>query len=228
MTELSCIIIDDDPLSRDLLRNCVSKTPNLRLLGSYPNAIEGKVALDKKDVDLIFLDVEMPEMSGLEFLETFRNVPQVIIVTSEKKYAFEAFKYDVTDFLAKPVDIKRFGQAVDRARFYEDNLFRQKEDDHIFIKSDNSLVKLRSVEIEYVEAMGDYVKVVTANKNYVVHSTMKAFMAKLPEDDFLRVHKSYILNLKKVEEVVEGYAIGEYFNLPVSRSNRKILLSKIS
>lgn len=228
-TDLKCIIIDDDPISRDVLKTCVDKTHFLKLRGSYSNAMEGKIALDKKDIDLIFLDVEMPEMSGLQFLETFKNVPQVIMVTSEKKYAFEAFKHDVTDYISKPVDYPRFLKAAERAMYYEENLVQGKgEEDFVFLKVDGSMIKVRNSTIEYVEAMGDYVKVVTSEKNYVVHSTMKAFVAKLPEDDFLRIHKSYILNINKVEEVVESYAIGEYFNLPISRSNKKQLLQRIS
>lgn len=227
--ELKCIIIDDDPISREVLKTCVSKTPFLKLMGSYTNAMEGKIALDKKDIDLIFLDVEMPEMSGLEFLETFKNVPQVIMVTSEKKYAFEAFKHDVTDYISKPIDYPRFLKAAERAMYYEENLVQGNgEEDFVFLKVDGSMIKVRNSTIEYVEAMGDYVKVVTSEKNYVVHSTMKAFVAKLPEDDFLRIHKSYILNVNKVEEVVESYAIGEYFNLPISRSNKKQLMQRIA
>lgn len=228
-TDLKCIIIDDDPISRDVLKTCVDQTHFLKLRGSYSNAMEGKIALDKKDIDLIFLDVEMPEMSGLEFLETFKNVPQVIMVTSEKKYAFEAFKHDVTDYISKPIDYPRFLKAAERAMYYEENLVQGNgEEDFVFLKVDGSMIKVRNSTIEYVEAMGDYVKVVTSEKNYVVHSTMKAFVAKLPEDDFLRIHKSYILNVNKVEEVVESYAIGEYFNLPISRSNKKQLMQRIA
>ena len=229
ITELKCIIIDDDPISRDVLKTCVDKTPYLKLQGSYSNAMEGKIALDKKDIDLIFLDVEMPEMTGIEFLETFKNVPQVIMVTSEKKYAFEAFEHDVTDYISKPVNYDRFLKAAERAKYYEENLVHNKaEEDFVFLKVDGAIIKVRTSAIEYVEAMGDYVKVVTFDKNYVVHSTMKAFVAKLPENDFLRIHKSYILNINKVEEVVDSYAIGEYFNLPISRSNKKSLLQRIS
>lgn len=228
-SDLKCIIIDDDPISRDVLKTCVDQTHFLKLRGSYSNAMEGKIALDKKDIDLIFLDVEMPEMSGLEFLETFKNVPQVIMVTSEKKYAFEAFKHDVTDYISKPIDYPRFLKAAERAMYYEENLVQGNgEEDFVFLKVDGSMIKVRNSTIEYVEAMGDYVKVVTSEKNYVVHSTMKAFVAKLPEDDFLRIHKSYILNVNKVEEVVESYAIGEYFNLPISRSNKKQLMQRIA
>lgn len=228
-TDLKCIIIDDDPISREVLKTCVDQTNFLKLRGSYSNAMEGKIALDKKDIDLIFLDVEMPEMSGLEFLETFKNVPQVIMVTSEKKYAFEAFKHDVTDYISKPIDYPRFLKAAERAMYYEENLVQGNgEEDFVFLKVDGSMIKVRNSTIEYVEAMGDYVKVVTSEKNYVVHSTMKAFVAKLPEDDFLRIHKSYILNVNKVEEVVESYAIGEYFNLPISRSNKKQLMQRIA
>ncbi len=223
---MRCIVVDDDPISRDVLKNCIAKNKRLRLIATYDNAIEASAAIDQKDLDLVFLDVEMPEMTGLQFLERFKNIPQVIMVTSEKKYAFEAFRFDVTDYLAKPVDMDRFQIAVDRAIYYEENVVKNQEEE-IFIKSEGVLVKLRTSDVEYVEAMGDYVKVVLLNGHHIVHSTMKAFEAKLPED-FIRVHKSYIVNIHKIEEFKENIVIGEYFNLPVSRTHKKALKERLS
>lgn len=223
--QLKCIIVDDEPLSREVLRNCINKTDKLKLAGSYHNAFEAKMALSKKDLDLIFLDIEMPEMTGFELIQSYKDIPQVIIVTSEKNYAFEAFRYDVTDFLSKPIDQDRFQIAVDRAWHYAQNLMRHNEDHTIIIKSDGVLVKLNTSEIDYIEAMGDYIKVVTGRQTHVVHGTMKAFMTQLP-DAFLRVHKSYIVNLDKVLELDDTHLVGDYFNLPVSRSYKNEVKSK--
>lgn len=217
MKPLKCIIVDDDALSREALRNSIGKHPELKLEGSYHNALEAKMALAKKDLDLVFLDVEMPEMSGFELLNSYKNIPQVIMVTANKNHAFEAFRYDVTDFLSKPLDHSRFVQAVERAIKYAQSMPERVEEHHLVIKSDGTLIKINAGDIDYVEAMGDYIKVVLADHNYVVHSTMKGFMAQLPEA-FLRVHKSYIVNLDKVLEIDDSYLVGEYFNLPVSRS----------
>lgn len=217
MEKLKCIIVDDDALSREMLRNCIRKNQDLKLIGTYHNAMEAKMALAKNDLDLVFLDVEMPEMSGFELLNTYKNIPQVIMVTAEKKYAYEAFQYDVTDFLSKPVDQERFDKAIKKAQFFTQNLTKGSEEHHIIVKSNGILVKISSDTIDYIEAMGDYIKVVAGEENHVVHSTMKAFISQLPAA-FLRVHKSYIVNLDKVIEMDDSYVVGEYFNLPVSRS----------
>ncbi|MDZ7845651.1 MAG: LytTR family DNA-binding domain-containing protein [Owenweeksia sp.] len=211
MKELRSIIVDDDALSREVLRKCISQHQSLKLVGSYHNALEAKMALASKELDLVFLDVEMPEMTGFELLDSYKNVPQVIMVTSKKQYAFDAFRYDVTDFLAKPIDNERFEKSVERALFYSQNLAQSATENHsIMIKSDGVLIKVNTNNIDYVEAMGDYIKVVVGEKNHVVHSTMKAFMAQLP-DAFLRVHKSYIVNLDKVVEMDDTHLIGDYF-----------------
>lgn len=217
MKPLKCIIVDDDPLSREALRNSIGRHASLRLEGSYHNALEAKMALTKKDLDLVFLDVEMPEMTGFELLNSYKNIPQVVMVTSNKNHAFEAFRYDVTDFISKPIDYPRFEQAVERVLRYAQSMPQRVEEHNLVIKSDGVLVKINAGDIDYVEAMGDYIKVVLADSNYVVHSTMKAFITQLPEA-FLRVHKSYIVNLDKVLEIDDSYLVGEYFNLPVSRS----------
>jgi len=224
---MKCIVVDDDPVQREAIKSCISKVSDLDLVGVYPNAIEARLGLQKREVDLIFLDVEMPEMSGLEFLASFKDVPQVIMVTAKKHYAFEAYEYDVTDYISKPIDMDRFSSAVQRARYYEENLKKQEVENSLFIKSDGVLVKLNTEDILYVEALGDYIKVVTAEKRHIVHSTMKAFVAKLPEN-FLRVHKSHIVNLDKVIKVEDNHVfLGEY-EIPVSRNNKKLLLERIN
>lgn len=225
MKELKCIIVDDDALSREILRKCISDHKELKLAGSYHNALEAKMALASKELDLVFLDVEMPEMTGFELLDSYKKIPQVIMVTGKKQYAYDAFRYDVTDFLSKPVNKERFNQAVDRVLFYSENLAKTKDEHTIMIKSDGVLIKLRTEDIDYVEAMGDYIKVNAGKDMHVVHSTMKAFMSELP-DSFMRVHKSYIVNLDKVLEMDDTILIGDYFNLPVSRSYKNHVRSK--
>jgi len=224
---LKCIIVDDDPVQREIIKTCVEQIKDLKLVGTYPNAIEARLALQKREVDLIFLDVEMPQMSGIEFLQNFKDVPQVILVTSNKQYAFEAFEYDVTDYLSKPIDMDRFSSAVQRARYYEENLKRKSKEEFIFVKSDGVLVKLNAFDINYVEAMGDYIRVHTTGKRHIVHSTMKAFVAKLP-DSFIRIHKSYIININKVNKLEDNTVAVGATELPVSRNNKKALIERIS
>lgn len=224
---MNCIIVDDDPLQRQALENCIKQVKDLKLVGIYPNAIEAQLALQKRKVDLIFLDVEMPEMSGIEFLQSFKDVPQVIMVTAKKHYAFEAFEYDVTDYISKPIDMDRFSSAVQRARYYEENLRKKnKEADDLFIKSDGALIKLSASNIYYVEALGDYIKVVCEKHRHIVHSTMKAFVAKLPPD-FIRIHKSFIVNVRKIQKLEENHVVVMDKDLPISRTNKRPLLERL-
>jgi DNA-binding LytR/AlgR family response regulator len=224
---MKCIVVDDDPVQREAIKACIGAVKDLELVGVYPNAIEARLALQKRDVDLIFLDVEMPEMSGIEFLQSFKDIPQVIMVTSKKHYAFQAFEYDVTDYISKPINLDRFSSAVQRARYFEENLKMQEEEDSLFIKSDGVLVNIRIEEILYIEALGDYIKLVTEKERHIVHSTMKAFVAKLPES-FLRVHKSHIINLKKVKKLEDNTIELADKKIPVSRNNKKILIERLA
>jgi DNA-binding LytR/AlgR family response regulator len=224
---MKCIVVDDDPVQREAIKACIGAVKDLELVGVYPNAIEARLALQKRDVDLIFLDVEMPEMSGIEFLQSFKGIPQVIMVTSKKHYAFQAFEYDVTDYISKPIDLDRFSSAVQRARYYEENLKMQESEDSLFIKSDGVLVNIKIEEILFIEALGDYIKLVTEKERHIVHSTMKAFVAKLPES-FLRVHKSHIINLKKVKKLEDNTIELADKKIPVSRNNKKILIERLA
>ncbi len=225
MSKLKCVIVDDDALSREMLRNCIGNHADLKLVATYHNALEAKMGLIKNNVDLVFLDVEMPEMTGFELMDNFKKIPQVIMVTAEKKYAFEAFQYDVTDFLSKPLETERFNKAISKVQLLTENLSKSSEDQNIIIKTNGVLVKVATSKIDYIEAMGDYIKVVVGEESHVVHSTMKAFISQLP-DAFLRVHKSYIVNLDRVLEIDDNYVVGDYFNLPVSRSYKNDVKSK--
>ncbi|MEM9023593.1 MAG: LytTR family DNA-binding domain-containing protein [Bacteroidota bacterium] len=204
-------------------------TSFLNLVGIYASAIEAKEALDEKDVDLIFLDVEMPNMTGMEFIQTFRDIPQIILVTAKKEYAFEAFKYDVTDYISKPINYTRFLQAAEKAQRINENIVSEgDQDDTIFIKSDLALVKVSLSEVNYIEALGDYVRVITDAEKYTVLSTMKAFEAKLSDKNFLRVHKSYIVRLDKIKQIEGNMVNLGKKAIPVSRTYKDTLLQRIN
>lgn len=226
---MKCIIVDDETLSRKAVQRCVELTPFLELAGSYASAIEAKEALNTMEVDLIFLDVEMPEMTGIEFIQTFRDIPQIVMVTSKKEYAFEAFEYDVTDYLEKPVQYPRFLKAAEKAkRIFENLVSETKDQEHIFIKADQALVKVDLQEICYIEALGDYVRVYTAKTRYTVLSTMKAFEAKLSDKDFMRVHKSYIVRLDQIKQIEGNMIHLEKNTIPVSRTYKELLINRIN
>ena len=232
MSTLNCIIVDDENLSRKAVERCVNLTGFLNLIGVYSNAIEAKEGLKEKKVDLIFLDINMPEMSGLEFIQTFRDVPQIIVVSSHKEFAFEAFRFDVTDYISKPVDYARFLKAAEKAQKVHESIDQKENDgngsDFIFVKSDFALHKLNLKDILYVEALGDYVKIFTEESRLLVLSTMKAISTKLPENDFMRIHKSYIVRLDKIQQI-EGNMLRLGKNsIPVSRTQKDALISRFN
>jgi DNA-binding LytR/AlgR family response regulator len=204
---MNCIIIDDDLMSRRVIEEFVGRTEQLNLLNSYENAVDAINAFNTgEDVDLIFLDIEMPEMSGIDFLETLQNPPQIIIVSSKEKYALDAFNYDVTDYLLKPVSYSRFFKAINKANIRFKNKVDTK-DDEIFIKKNSALVRLKYEQILWVEALENYVIFNTYNDKYTIHFTMKAIEQKLPNSMFTRVHRSFIVNTRSINLIEDNSII---------------------
>lgn len=233
---MNCIIVDDDALSRKIVESLIEKTESLRLLGSYGSALEAIKAFDGPEtVDLIFLDIEMPEMSGLEFLNTLDSPPQVIIVTGNEKYAVEAFDYDVTDFLLKPLELTRFLKSVNKAksRRAEVSQVTSRTGNEIFIKKKNStLVRLSFDDVIWIEALENYVIISTFEEKFTIHFTMKAIIDKFPESQFKRVHRSYIVNVSKITMIEDSAIIvktrmGDK-SIPIGKSYRDDLLSEIN
>jgi len=202
---MNCIVIDDDALSRRVIEEFITRTDFLELKNSFQNAVEAINALDKnpEDIDLIFLDIEMPEMDGIDFLNTLINLPQVIIVSSKEKYALEAFGYDVTDYLLKPITYGRFYKAVLKSKNIHDTRSK-KEPDEIFIKKNSALVQLKYDDILWVEALENYVIVISFNEKFTIHFTMKSIESQLPVSQFKRVHRSYIVNVRKINRIEDN------------------------
>ncbi len=205
---MNCVIIDDDALSRKIVEEFVKRTEFLDLKITYENAVDAinDLNLESKDIDLIFLDIEMPEMDGIDFLNTLNDLPQIIIVSSQEKYALEAFDYDVTDYLLKPITYGRFYKAVNKAKNIK--LANSNDGiDEIYIKNDSALVKLKYNDVLLVEALENYVIVNTFKEKYTIHFTMKAIEKQLPLSQFIRVHRSFIINLKKIERIEDNTII---------------------
>jgi len=195
-TLLNCAVVDDSTLQRLSIVKLIENHQSLNLVAEYNNAIEAKIGLATSDIDLIFLDIEMPILSGFDLLDDLIVKPQIIFVTGKTKYAFKAFDYDAIDYLRKPISKERFLNAVHKSvtnfKLKNDDGFD--EEDFIFVKSNLKKRKVFLNELRYIEALGDYVKLVTEHDSLIVLSTMKAFEALLPKDRFLRIHKSYIVN----------------------------------
>lgn len=203
---MNCIVIDDDALSRRVIEEFITRTDFLELKNSFQNAVEAINALDKHtdEIDLIFLDIEMPEMDGIDFLNTLKNLPQVIIVSSKEKYAIEAFDYDVTDYLLKPVTYGRFYKAALKSKNIHETRSK-KESDEIFIKKNSALVQLKYDDILWVEALENYVIVNSFIEKFTIHFTMKSIESQLPLSYFKRVHRSYIVNVRKINRIEDNF-----------------------
>ncbi|MDI3521669.1 MAG: hypothetical protein PWR04_1657 [Anaerophaga sp.] len=234
---MNCIIIDDDKLSIKIIEEFVGRTEGLHLAGSFSSAVAAMNSLNQPDaekVDLIFLDIEMPEMSGIEFLESLDIIiPQVIIYSSQEKYALESYEYDVTDYLLKPVQFGRFIKAVNRARErYEKKESPVKESTEIFIKNNGSLVRIKYEDILWIEALENYVVLNTFSEKYTIHFTMKAIADKMPSDRFMRIHRSFIVNFSKIKVIEDNSVVIKTDSgtkvIPIGKSYRDKLMNDIN
>ena len=230
---MNCIIIDDDKLSCRVIEEFISKTDTLTLLNTFNNPVDAINAFRTEiEIDLVFLDIEMPEMSGIDFLDSLTIAPQIIIISSKEKYALNAFEYDVTDYLLKPVQYGRFYKAVTKALArYNKGKFDTKGDE-IFIKYNSSLVRLKYNDILWVEALENYVIVNTFNDKYTIHFTMKAIEQKLPTSKFTRVHRSFIVNTSSIN-IIEDNAIvikthDGAKSIPIGKSYKDKLMDDIN
>ena len=229
MEKLRCIVIDDDPMALRLMEEHIKNTDFLVLVSLYDSSIEAANQLSGKGVDLIFLDIEMPGMSGLELIEVLDGNPQIIIVSSKKDYVQEAFDYEVTDYLLKPVvNYQRFLKAAGRARKKLQNLdeigYSNKS---IFIKEGTLLLNIFLNEIQWLEAYGDFVKIYTTKKMHTVLSTLKSMEDKLPSSEFVRIHRSFIVRIDKIENIDQTNLQVANRIIPISNSYRKSLMQRI-
>ncbi len=230
--KLSCIVIDDDEMSLKIVETLINKTSFLELKGLYSSSLEGASVLSQEQVDIIFLDIEMPEMTGLDLLKTFDTHPQIILISSKESYAVEAFEYEVTDYLLKPIDdYARFLKAVLKAQKgiqkKSKQLIETENPNNVFIKVDSLLVNFNLKDILWVEAYGDYVKLHTPEKYYVVYSTMKAMYDKLPAKDFIRVHRSYIVRLDQIKNIdLTNLQVNKKI-IPISNSYKARLMERV-
>lgn len=228
--KLNCVIVDDSAIQRMVVNKHVSNSLHLKLVGEFSNAIEAKNFMSYNDVDLIFLDIEMPVINGFDLLDGLKKKPQVIFITSKPDYAVKAFDYDATDYLQKPITNARFDAAIRRALQQYSLLKDAPEEDgtHIFIKSKLKKLKVFTNRIKYIEAYGDYIKVITDDETHLVLSTMKSFENDLPGERFVRVHKSFIVNIDKVEKFNSKYAEIGTIKIPLSRNKKDDLKRALS
>ncbi|HET6569310.1 MAG TPA: LytTR family DNA-binding domain-containing protein [Rhodothermales bacterium] len=225
---MRCLIVDDDELSRTLIQNFIAHQEGLELAGSCGSAVEAANLLERRPVDLIFLDIEMPVMSGMDFVTALPDRPQIIFVTAKQEYALQAFDVEVTDYLLKPVSYGRFLKAVHRAqRQFILASAQHADSSHVFIKTDGRLTKLDLGSVRWIEAQGDYAIIRTSQRNLTVHTTMKALEDKLPPALFARVHRSYIVRLDQIDGIEDASIIMDRDVIPIGSSYRDALLQRL-
>jgi DNA-binding LytR/AlgR family response regulator len=231
---MNCIIVDDDKLSCKVLEGYVGKSSSLNLMGTFSDSVSARNELSKrKDIDLIFLDIKMPEMDGFDFISSLEFPPNIIIVSSAEEFALKAFDFNVVDYLLKPVVYSRFCKAIDKTiRYFTRKESANSEDQEIFIKKGSSLVKLKLKDIIFVEALENYVTVNTKDEKYTIHFTMKAIENQLPSSLFTRVHRSFIINKSMIQAIKENtldLIVGATVKpIPVGKSFRDTLLNDIN
>ena len=225
-TPLRCLLVDDDPVALQIVENCVANTAFLTHAGSCESAIAAAELLRTQPIDLLFLDVEMPQMSGLDLLRTLQHPPLVILITSSKSYAVEAFAHDVLDYLVKPISYARFLKAAQKALetlesrniTTSDTITEPANAEFTFVKVDTKLVKVLFEDVRYVEALGDYVHIVMGQSKLIVYSTMRAVEEKFPASMFVRVHRSFIVNLRRVQSIEDNTIIIDNKHIPIGQT----------
>ena len=232
---MKCIIIDDEKMARVILKTLCNEIQSLEVLEDFPNAIEAIKYLNKNRVDLIFLDIHMPGFNGLDFIRSLKNPPKIILITSDPNFAIEAFEYDfIIDYLLKPLQFDRFKKAIEKSKTKnltlasnETNSSRKAIENDFYISIDRRLIKIDLPSIYLIEAKGDYIKRKTENKDYIVHSTLKKIEEKLPDSLFLKIHRSFIINLKKIIDIEDNSVLIKKDVIPVSRSKRPELMKRL-
>ena len=234
---MNCIIIDDETTARAIIGQLCSNIKDLNVLKEFSNAIQAIKYLNQNEVDLIFLDIHMPDFTGFDFIETLKNPTKIILTTSDANFAIQAFEYDcIVDYLVKPVTPERFQKAVQKANAESTKVVSSPPSEKVestsgndlYVNIDRRLIKIDISSIYLIEAKGDYIQIKTEDKNYTVHSTLKKIEDKLPDTIFLKVHRSYIINFNKIIDIEDNSVLIKRDVIPVSRSSRPELMKRLN
>ncbi|MDO3643132.1 LytTR family DNA-binding domain-containing protein [Mucilaginibacter sp. L3T2-6] len=228
---IRCIIVDDEPLARELLVGYIDQLPNITCVAVCTGAVQAFSVLHEQHVDLMFLDIQMPGITGLNFLKSVRNAPKVIFTTAYMEHAVEAFELEAVDYLLKPITFERFIKAVQKVLPKKEEPQeappRVNENDYVFLKVDKRLVKINHRNIVYAEGLGDYIKVYTADQTYITYLTMTKLETLLPANSFVRIHRSYIINLSHVQYLEGNFVRINDVDLPVGLTYKDGLAQKL-
>jgi DNA-binding LytR/AlgR family response regulator len=230
--KIKCLLIDDEPLAIKVLQNYFTNFPDFEIIGTFNNSLEALDFINSTPVDAVFLDINMPMMTGFELISLIESKTKVIITTAFREFAAESYDLDVLDYLVKPIPLPRFIKCINKitTEYNLKNNIRPegvKGDSHIFIKVDKKMMKINIEEILFVEGMKEYIKIVTPDKTYITHKSLTSLSEELPGDKFLRIHKSYVIALNKVKSI-EGNRIQILtYTIPIGRNYSKDVKNKI-
>lgn len=236
---MKAIVIDDEITARMIVKQVADDIPNLEIIEEFSNALQAIKYLNKNTVDVIFLDIHMPDFTGFDFIESIKNPPKIVLTTSDRNFALEAFEYKfVVDYLVKPIEFDRFKKAVDKVNAFklvdevvapvkpkQENI---ESEDTLYVNIDRRLVKIDIPSIYVIEARGDYIKIKTETKNHTVHCPLKKIQEKLPSKTFLKVHRSYVINIDKIIDIEDNSVLIKQDVIPVSRVNRNELKRRLN
>jgi len=227
MQALNCIVVDDEPLARNILEKFIGRVPGLILRSSCKSVFEALEVLRSEKVDLIFLDINMPGLTGLDLVKTLDNPPAIIFVTAFPEHAVEGFDLDALDYLLKPVRFERFLKAVNKAFLKNSQSSDPSDLEVITIRADKKLFPVNVTDIQFIRAYGDYLRIYCTDKNLVTHETIKNMEEKLPKNTFARIHKSYIVNIYHIKYIEGNMVAIANEKLPLGRSFKEEVLRKI-
>ncbi|HET9429858.1 MAG TPA: LytTR family DNA-binding domain-containing protein [Chitinophagaceae bacterium] len=231
---IRCLVVDDEPPAREIIRRYIEQVPTLELAGECANAIQAFTILQQQTVDLVFLDIRMPELNGNDFLKTLKNPPKVIFTTAYTEYALEGYELDVVDYLMKPIPFDRFLKAVNKA--YQLAIQRpealalpeeKKSESFVYFRADRKMVKVMLQDILYIESMKDYVKICTVNGTIITKQSISSVEEMLPEKEFVRVHRSYIASLQKIKTFTAELIEFDSAEIPIGKLYRHAVLKML-
>ncbi len=236
---MNCIIIDDEMMARAIIAQYVTSQTKIKVAEEFPNAIQAIKYLNENEVDVVFLDIHMPDFTGFDFIKTLKSPPKIILVTSDKNFAFEAFEFDcIVDYLVKPITEERFNKAIQKLHFRhpvskstEKNSGKADtvaEANEFYVNIGNRLIKIDIPSVTLVQAKGDYIVIKTDSSTYTVHTTLKKIEDILPDNLFLKVHRSYIINTKKIIDIEDNSVLIGKDVIPVSRGNKPELIKRLN
>ncbi len=231
---IKCIVVDDEPVARDILEKHLAKIDAIDVVASCKSAIDAFNIISKENIDLVFLDINMPSVSGLSFAKSINKDIRIIFTTAYREYAIDGFNLNAVDYLLKPVSFERLFQSVNR--YIDENLkpavipsteIGQQANDHFFVRSDRKMIKICYDNILFIESTGDYLKIVIESKTVITRDTISNIEAKLPQKDFIRTHRSFIVSLAKIDSFTSEYIETGKKQIPVSRNYKDSVMNRL-